>query len=59
MELRPGCCSVLTDPDEYAFGDEKWMGSRTASPDAPLNIYEMHPRLMEAEPGRRKRLVPL
>ena len=59
MELRPGCCSVLTDPDEYAFGDEKWMGSRTASPDAPLNIYEMHPGSWRRNPGRRKRLVPL
>ena len=42
MELRPACCSIVTNPDEYRFTDEKWMQSRTASPDAPLNIYEMH-----------------
>ncbi|MDO4270303.1 MAG: 1,4-alpha-glucan branching protein GlgB [Eubacteriales bacterium] len=43
MELRPGCCSIVTDPDEYRFSDADWMAARTASPDAPLNIYEMHP----------------
>lgn len=42
MELRPGCCSVVTDPDEYAFTDDAWMQSRTVDPSAPLNIYEMH-----------------
>ena len=42
MELRPGCCSVITDPDEYAFTDADWMAARTAAPDAPLNIYELH-----------------
>lgn len=42
MELRPACCSIVTNPGEYRFTDEKWMQSRTASPDAPLNIYEMH-----------------
>lgn len=42
MELRPGCCSVITDPDEYAFTDADWMSARTAAPDAPLNIYELH-----------------
>ena len=42
MELRPACCSIITDLEEYRFTDEAWMNSRTASPDAPLNIYEMH-----------------
>ena len=42
MELRPGCCSVITELDEYTFTDAEWMKNRTASPDAPLNIYEMH-----------------
>ena len=42
MELRPACCSIITDLGEYRFTDEAWMNSRTASPDAPLNIYEMH-----------------
>lgn len=42
MELRPACCSIITDLDEYRFTDEAWMADRTASPDAPLSIYEMH-----------------
>ena len=42
MELRPACCSIITDLEEYRFTDEAWMADRTASPDAPLNIYEMH-----------------
>lgn len=42
MELRPGCCSVITELDEYTFTDAEWMQTRTSSPDAPLNIYEMH-----------------
>lgn len=42
MELRPGCCSVITELDEYTFTDAEWMKNRTASPGAPLNIYEMH-----------------
>ena len=42
MELRPACCSIISDLEEYRFTDEAWMNSRTASPDAPLNIYEMH-----------------
>ncbi|MGO5029542.1 1,4-alpha-glucan branching protein GlgB [Candidatus Agathobaculum pullicola] len=42
MELRPGCCSIITDPDEYHFTDTDWMSSRTAALDAPLNIYELH-----------------
>lgn len=42
MELRPACCSVITDLDEYRFTDDEWMRTRTASPGAPLNIYEMH-----------------
>ena len=39
MELRPACCSIVTDLDEYRFTDDAWMTARTASPDAPLNIY--------------------
>ncbi len=42
MELRPACCSIVTDLDEYRFTDDAWMAARTASPDAPLNIYELH-----------------
>ena len=42
MELRPACCSIITDLEEYRFTDEAWMADRTASPDAPLSIYEMH-----------------
>lgn len=42
MELRPGCCSVITDPDEYQFTDADWISARTAALDAPLNIYELH-----------------
>lgn len=42
MELRPGCCSVITDSDAYQFTDADWMSTRTAALDAPLNIYELH-----------------
>ena len=50
MELRPACCSIITDLEEYRFTDEAWMNSRTASPDAPLNIYEMHLGSWKTEP---------
>lgn len=42
MELRPACCSIVTDLEEYRFTDDAWMQARSADPDAPLNIYEMH-----------------
>lgn len=42
MELRPGCCSIVADPNEYTFTDDAWMAHRTAGLDAPLSIYEMH-----------------
>lgn len=42
MELRPGCCSVITDLSAYTFTDADWMAARTASPAAPVNIYELH-----------------
>ena len=59
MELRPGCCSVLTDPDEYAFGDEEVDGLAHRVARRAAQYLRDAPRLMEAEPGRRKRLVPL
>ena len=42
MEMRPACCSIVTDLEEYRFTDDAWMQARSADPDAPLNIYEMH-----------------
>ena len=51
MELRPGCCSVITDLNEYQFTDADWMSTRTAAPDAPW--------VMETQPRGRKRLVSL
>ena len=51
MELRPGCCSILTAPEGYAFSDEDWMQARTAAPDAPLNIYELHPGSWRRSPA--------
>ncbi len=42
MELRPGSASVIRDLNEYLFGDEKWMRTRSLNYDRPLNIYEMH-----------------
>ena len=51
MELRPGCCSILTAPEGYSFSDEDWMQARTAAPDAPLNIYELHPGSWRRSPA--------
>lgn len=42
MELRPGDCSILTDPDSYRFHDEAWMRERTVDYGEPVNIYELH-----------------
>ncbi|MDD6032554.1 MAG: 1,4-alpha-glucan branching protein GlgB [Oscillospiraceae bacterium] len=42
MELRPGACSVIVNPDGYQFHDDQWMARRSAAPDRPLNIYEVH-----------------
>lgn len=42
MELRPGCCAVITDLTSYTFHDNEWMEKRTVCYDQPLNIYEMH-----------------
>ena len=50
MELRPGCCSIVTDLSEYTFTDDAWMAARTASHDGPVNIYEMHPGSWKRNP---------
>jgi len=42
MELRPACCSIITDLDTYKFSDNKWMQSRNDCMKQPMNIYEMH-----------------
>ncbi len=44
FETRPNNASILYDPDDYKWGDSKFMKSR---PDAvkdpqPINIYELH-----------------
>ena len=43
FETRPKDASILYDPDDYEWGDEKFCSVR---PDAlsprPINIYEMH-----------------
>lgn len=54
MELRPGCCSVITDLDAYQFCDGEWMVARTASTDLPLNIYEMHPGSWRRNPDDKE-----
>ena len=51
MELRPGCCSIVTDLAEYAFTDGDWMAARTTAVNAPLNIYEMHPGSWKRNPN--------
>ena len=52
MELRPACCSVVTDPHAYRFADADWLLRRTAAPDQPLNIYEMHLGSWLRDPAR-------
>ncbi|MCR5294194.1 MAG: 1,4-alpha-glucan branching protein GlgB [Lachnospiraceae bacterium] len=42
MELRPNFASIIRNPDEYRFSDERWMKRRTDNKDRPLNIFELH-----------------
>lgn len=42
MEVRPSCCSIIRDIDEYQFQDQEWMEKRTVCIDQAVNIYEMH-----------------
>lgn len=42
MELRPGCCAVISDINAYTFHDADWMAARSVCYDKPFNIYEMH-----------------
>ncbi len=42
MEVRPACCSIIRDIDEYQFRDQEWMERRTVCTDQAVNIYEMH-----------------
>lgn len=42
MELRPGECSVIPEPQRYCFTDQRWMRRRSKCFDRPLNIYELH-----------------
>ncbi|WP_421773213.1 1,4-alpha-glucan branching protein GlgB [Gracilimonas sp.] len=43
-ELRPGTASIVTDIDNYSWGDDKWLKSRQQKQalDQPISIYEMH-----------------
>lgn len=41
-EKRPQNASVIWPLDGYHFEDQNWMHQRTAAPDRPMNIYEMH-----------------
>lgn len=42
IESASEVCSVIRNTDNYVFGDEQWMQSRTDCLDKPLNIYEVH-----------------
>ncbi len=44
METRPGTASKIYNPDNYTWGDEKWLQTRAKTPpyDRPMNIYEVH-----------------
>ncbi len=42
MELRPNFASVIVDPEEYTFTDEKWIEKRDKNYNKPMNIYEVH-----------------
>ena len=42
MELRPEHQSIVRNLDDYAFGDQEWMNSRSDMREKPLNIYELH-----------------
>ena len=41
-EKRPGTASVVCDPQDVKWHDEKWMKARTRNFDRPVNIYEIH-----------------
>lgn len=59
MELRPACCSIVTDLEEYRFTDDAWMQARSADPGRSAEYLRNAPRLMAAQFGGRKRLVYL
>ncbi len=42
MEVRPACCSIVRDLNEYQFQDQAWMERRSVGLDQPMNIYELH-----------------
>ncbi len=44
MEVRPSTASIVTDLDDYAWGDARWLTERAArqSADQPISIYEVH-----------------
>jgi 1,4-alpha-glucan branching enzyme len=43
FETRPKDASILYDPDDYEWGDEKYCSERVDALTArPINIYEMH-----------------
>lgn len=41
-EVRPKTASIITELDNYIWGDEKWIQNRSAPYAQPLNIYELH-----------------
>ncbi len=43
-ELRPGTASIVSDIEDYAWKDEKWMSTRQdiQNYEQPISIYEMH-----------------
>lgn len=42
MEVRPSCCSLVCDLDEYQFQDNAWIEAREEKKEKPVNIYEVH-----------------
>ncbi len=43
METRPDTASILYDPRDFTWQDDKWRAVRQAGQDSyPLNIYEVH-----------------
>lgn len=41
--------NVVRDRNSYQWGDQVWIGKRTAKQPQPMNIYELHPTLWKKE----------
>jgi 1,4-alpha-glucan branching enzyme len=54
-EMRPDTASIVWDLTRHAWNDAEWMASRAERhhPNAPINIYELHPGSWQRGPDNR------